>query len=115
MIPYKDVECGNFWIGLMERVYKHLHRITSVLLVVAIFLAGFVVGQINSTSQAQDGQFAIGDTEQAFQPVYEVFEAIQARYVDASEVDVPMLVDGAITGMIDSLEDPFSSYMSAES
>jgi carboxyl-terminal processing protease len=95
----------------MDRVNKHLHRITTVLLIVAIFLAGFVVGQINSVSQAQDGQLAIGDTEQAFQPVYEVFEAIQARYVDANEVDVPMLVDGAISGMIDSLEDPFSSYM----
>jgi carboxyl-terminal processing protease len=99
----------------MDTARKHQQKITTALLIVVIFLAGFVVGQMNTSTQAQDTQFAIGDTEQAFQPVYEVFEAIQARYVDANEVDVPMLVDGAIKGMIESLDDPFSSYMDATS
>lgn len=95
----------------MDSIRKYPQKITTILLIVIIFLAGFIVGQINSISHAQDGQFAIGDTEQAFQPVYEVFEAIQARYVDASDVDVPQLIDGAIKGMVEALDDPFSSYM----
>ena len=95
----------------MDAVRKHQQKIATILLIVTIFLAGFVVGQISTTTQAQDSQLAIGDTEQAFEPVFEVFEAIQSRYVDASEIDVPTLVNGAITGMVESLEDPYSSYM----
>lgn len=95
----------------MHRVHKHQQKLATALLIVTLFLAGFVVGQISSTTEAQDSQFAIGDTEEAFAPVFEVFESIQARYVDANDVDVPTLIDGAITGMIESLEDPYSSYM----
>ncbi|MDQ7024278.1 MAG: S41 family peptidase [Anaerolineae bacterium] len=95
----------------MDRVRKHQEKLATALLIVTIFLAGFVIGQISSITQAQDSQFAIGSTEQAFEPVYEVFESIRARYVNTNNVDVLTLIDGAITGMIESLDDPYSSYM----
>lgn len=81
---------------------------TGLVMFVGIFVAGFALGNMNSVQ-------AIGGTDEAFEPLFEVFEAIQDRYIDASDVNVPMLVDGAIAGMVDSLGDQFSGYLTPES
>jgi carboxyl-terminal processing protease len=99
----------------MELVRKHYQKISSALLLVVVFLAGYMVGGLStSTTQAQDVQ-AIGDVDEAFAPLFEAYEIIQARYVDAGLVDTETLVDGALAGMVDALGDPFSSYLDPES
>ncbi|MEM9952923.1 MAG: S41 family peptidase [Chloroflexota bacterium] len=94
----------------METVRKHHQKLSTALLLVVIFLAGYVVGGLNtSISEAQDG--VISDSEAAFTPLFETFQLIQTRFALDQDVPVDTLVNGAITGMIDSLEDPFSSYL----
>ncbi len=97
----------------MEFLRKHGNKISTALLLVAVFIAGFTFGNINTTSNAQE-PVAIGDTEQAFDPLFEAFDEIQARYVDSEEIDVPTLVNGAIDGMVDALDDQYSGYLSPE-
>lgn len=99
----------------MEHIRKHQQKISTVLLIVIVFLAGFVLGNQNSVSSAQNVAGAIGDVDQAFQPLFEVYDTIQSRYVDTEEVEVEQLVNGAITGMVESLGDPYSSYMDPDS
>lgn len=99
----------------MEHARKHRQKITTVLLLVTVFLGGFLLGNKSSISEAQDVPLVIGDTDEAFAPLFEVYETIQSRYVDADSVDVPTLIDGAITGMIESLGDPYSGYLDPQS
>jgi carboxyl-terminal processing protease len=87
---------------------KHANKIQTVALILAVFTLGFMVGNLNSVSRAQ----TMGDTDQAFQTIQEVYDIIKSRYVDADKVEVPALVDGALKGMVDSLGDQFSGYLS---
>lgn len=95
----------------MDFVRKYAQQIQTVVLVIAVFAAGFAFGNLSSISQAQ-GRIAISDTDEAFEPFWEAYGYIQTRYVDV--VDVPTLVDGAIAGMVESLGDQYSSYMDPE-
>lgn len=97
----------------MDALRKHAHKVQTVFLFVAFFATGFIVGNMNTVSEARPS-FTIGDTDTAFEPLWEAFNLIQSRYVDAGTVEVPQLVDGAITGMINSLGDQYSTYMSPQ-
>lgn len=98
----------------METVRKHHQKFSTALLLVVIFLAGYIVGGLNtSISEAQDN--AISDSDVAFAPLFETFQLIQNRFALDQDVPVDVLVNGAITGMIESLDDPFSSYLDPES
>lgn len=99
----------------MNQVRKQMPKISTVLMLIAVFLGGFLLGNQNTSSQAQDAPLAIGTTDEAFAPLFEVYETIQARYVDADSIDTPALVDGAISGMVEALGDPFSSYLDPSS
>lgn len=47
-----------------------------------------------------------------FEKLYTAYDQIQNQYFE--EVDRDVLVNGAINGMVDSLEDPYSDYMNEE-
>ena len=89
-------------------------------------LSGFVFGQFAShygyslpglTTQDTPGtpesalNLPATDREQLAAPFWEAWELVQKNYVD-QPVDQEKMMQGAIRGMIESLGDPFSSYMS---
>lgn len=47
-----------------------------------------------------------------FTKLYEAYESINENYID--EVDEKVLIEGAINGMVDSIGDPYSDYMTSE-
>jgi carboxyl-terminal processing protease len=51
--------------------------------------------------------------QQAWQPFWDVYDAIRTRY-PLGPVDRQTLVEGAIRGLVDSIGDPYSSYLSPE-
>jgi carboxyl-terminal processing protease len=73
----------------------------------ALFLSGFSLG---ARTAATPGTAA--DEAELFAPFWDTWDSITRSYV--GEVDRQELVQGAIDGMIDALDDPFSSYMSPE-
>ncbi|MCY3573215.1 MAG: S41 family peptidase [Chloroflexota bacterium] len=76
----------------------------SLLLVLLAFALGVAAGGRLPSSQAEN--------DPPFQPIREAFELIQSQYIDA--VAIGQLVEGALTGMVDSLGDEFSYYISPE-
>lgn len=94
----------------MKAYSKHVQRLQTVLLIVAVFTLGFIVGNLNTPSQAQ----GMGDKDQLFSAFEQAVDLIRSRYVDARDIELPALIDGAIKGMVDSLEDPFSGYLNAK-
>jgi carboxyl-terminal processing protease len=52
------------------------------------------------------------DEKKEFEKIEQVFDLIRTRYVE--EVDDEKLIEGAIQGMIETLDDPYSVYMDEE-
>jgi carboxyl-terminal processing protease len=71
----------------------------------ALFLSGYTLGQ----RQAGQPGTAAADAE-AFKPFWTTYHYIVDKYPLGS-VDRQTLVDGAIRGMVESLGDPYSSYL----
>ncbi|MCY3779946.1 MAG: S41 family peptidase [Chloroflexi bacterium] len=79
----------------------------SILMTLVVFALGFAAGTVSNSPTA-----ALTDTDQAFEPFWDAFSLIESRYVDQVEVEV--LVDGAIDGMVDALGDEHSGYIRPE-
>lgn len=65
-----------------------------------------------SDETAVSGVHAEMDSEAAMEKFAKAFEIILASYVEG--VDASQLVEGAITGMLETLDDPYSVYMDKE-
>ena len=74
----------------------------------ALFISGYTVGRQASSDPGTPTSDAA-----AFQPFWEAYHSINDRYA-GGEVDRTKLIQGAIRGMIQSLDDPFSAYLSSE-
>ena len=79
----------------------------SIALAISIFALGFAAGNLSSFRT-----IALTDTDEAFEPFWDAYSVIEARYVD--QVEVEQLVNGAIDGMVDSLGDDHSGYIRPE-
>ena len=74
----------------------------------ALFVSGFLVGQ---RSAEQPGTPVAA--EDGFQPFWDTYNTILKRYALGGE-DQQSLVRGAIKGMVDSLGDPYSAYLTPD-
>ena len=74
----------------------------------ALFMSGYSLGR-----QAAGDPGTPASEEQAFQPFWDTYHSISDRYA-LGAVDQVSVIQGAIRGMIDSLGDPYSAYLSAE-
>lgn len=91
--------------ALMGR-FQHL---ATAVVIVAVFLAGFAAGNLNVIGAAQGDTSVSPEVEEAFAPLWQVYNLIQRDYIDP--VDLETLVNGATTGMVEALGDQFSGYM----
>jgi carboxyl-terminal processing protease len=73
-----------------------------------LFMAGYSFGQ----RQAETPGTPVNQQE-AFKPFWDVYTAITKRYA-GGEVDDRAVIEGAIKGMIEALDDPYSSYLTSE-
>ncbi len=73
-----------------------------------LFLSGYTMGR-----HAASDPGTPASEETAFQPFWDTFHTIQDRYAGGT-VDQSTLIQGAIRGMIGSLDDPFSAYLTSD-
>jgi carboxyl-terminal processing protease len=74
----------------------------------ALFMSGYSMGRQGAVEPGTP----VGD-EEAFRPFWDTYHTIDDRYA-GGEVDRDALIQGAIRGMIESLEDPYSSYLTSD-
>jgi len=82
--------------------------IVAILAGSGLFLSGFALG----AQRASTPGTAVSD-QAAFQPFWDVYDAIHSDFA-LGPFDRETLVEGAIKGMIGSLDDPFSQYLSPD-
>lgn len=89
-------------------------RLIQTLLVIVIALGvGFLFGNVyTSTTRAQGGFDLPTEAEEEFEAFFQTYNLIQQQYIE--DIDNITLVNGAISGMVDSLDDRFSSYVDPE-
>lgn len=84
-----------------------------IVFILVVFAFGFVLGNQYTISYAQsNGDSLPEDVAPMFDSVYEAYNLIDEQYIDMPEPQV--LVDGAIRGMVESLDDPYSNYVDPE-
>ncbi len=85
-------------------------RIGKTLLVfIVVFAIGFAAGRLSQSNINAGERAAPSDSTAAFEPIWDAVSIIESRYVDPVGLDT--LVDGAIRGMVDALDDAHSGYI----
>ena len=74
----------------------------------ALFMSGYTMGRQTAVEPGTPRSEA-----DAFQPFWDTYHTIGERYA-GGDVDRGALIQGAIKGMIDALDDPYSSYMTSD-
>jgi carboxyl-terminal processing protease len=74
----------------------------------ALFVSGWTLGRQSALTPGTPS----GEAD-AFQPFWDTYRAVTERYA-GGEVDRKTLIEGAIKGMIGSLDDPYSQYLTSE-
>jgi carboxyl-terminal processing protease len=74
----------------------------------ALFLSGYTIGHDQGRTPGGD----VSD-QQAWEPFWSVYDAIRQRY-PLGPVDRQTLIEGAIRGLVESVGDPYSSYLSPD-
>ncbi len=98
----------------LQGIWERIKPLSISLLIVLVFVAGFVLGSQRNPLLAQGDTAAPPDAAKSFEPFWQVYNMIQSTYLDRDKVVDSKLVDGAIKGMVDTLGDQFSGYMDAE-
>ena len=74
----------------------------------ALFMSGYSVGR--DQGRAPGGSVSEGD---AWKPFWNVYDAVTTRYPLGS-IERSTLIEGAIRGLVESVGDPYSTYLSPE-
>lgn len=78
-----------------------------------LFVAGFLLGNQLLILQAQN-QLIPDEAQADLFVIYEQYQYIKDNYV-SQPVDMAVLIDGALSGMVDAIQDEYSGYMNPES
>ncbi len=90
-----------------------LTRLRTLCLLAAGALAlGLAVGCGSSSGSDETSGASTGDTAEILRPVLEAYDLLRQEYVNKGELTDEVLRAAAIRGMIEALDDPYSSYLS---
>ena len=94
-----------------ERTIRRLQLTT---LVVLVFAAGVFFGTQYTLAAAQNGQIRLSpEVEQQFEPLFEAYNLLDEEFIDP--IETAPLVDGALRGMIEAVDDSYTYYLDEES
>ena len=93
----------------MRKAMKVLVIALITVSVIAIsFAAGFGSSQVVTPSLSPE------DVPPELSRIWEAWAILSVEYVDKEALDPDILSEGAIKGMLDALDDPFTSYLDPE-
>lgn len=98
---------------------KKLNRFSNVLLVLALALFIFGAGyRLGEYTVSRKSTVSVNPTPERQSPnmqlFWQVWDLIQAKYADQSKVKPKQMLYGAIKGLVASLEDPYSYFLTPE-
>ncbi|MEO0561839.1 MAG: S41 family peptidase, partial [Chloroflexota bacterium] len=95
-------------MGLLVNLWRNSQGLRTTFLLVIVFTTGFLFGtQSDILASAQINLSA--EEEQEFEAFWQAYEVVRSQFLD--EVDTQAIVEGSISGMLDSLGDQYTGYM----
>ncbi len=93
--------------------HRTVDTVLTVIFALLLFVSGYWFGQTPYApiQLASRGNGTPADVSGSFEPFWEIWEAINADYY-TQPLDPDVLVEGAINGMLESLDDPNTAYLS---
>lgn len=99
----------------MKNLAKRLSNFFLIIAVsVVLFGSGYKLGQKNYFSSASGQAPAVKNKVSDFSLFWDVWDKVEAKYVDKKKIDVKKMYFGAIKGMVASLEDPYTFFLTPE-
>ncbi|AZU63021.1 S41 family peptidase [Neobacillus mesonae] len=91
--------------------YIHLKKFHFIML---LFLIVFLSAGITAVALSFGGEkvVTVGNERSEFNKLYDTFDTLKGKYY--TKTDDQKLINGAINGMVEALDDPYSDYMSQE-
>ncbi|HEB01506.1 MAG TPA: PDZ domain-containing protein, partial [Candidatus Portnoybacteria bacterium] len=85
----------------------------------AVFSAGLLIGQYISPSEESEEQVLINKEtvqpeEVDFNLFWDVWSLVEEKYADREDLDYQEMIYGAISGLVNSLGDPYSLFMTPQ-
>lgn len=95
-------------------ISRFASNLTVALMVIFGFLGGYLLGQSPAAPMQLFGATAVSSADVAeFEPFWEVWDLVHNQYL-RQPVDDTNLVKGAIDGMLATLDDPYTRYLSPQ-
>ncbi len=91
----------------------HISRLTTMLLLI-IGLMALVAACSSSSTTATPTPAAPKDVPEGLEPLWEVWENLHSQFYDQDQLSTDALVEAAIRGMLDALDDPYTAYLPEE-
>jgi carboxyl-terminal processing protease len=102
----------------MEKISKMKYISATVFFLILFFVFGVYVGNVNSGEAEEllgiSGKENTAISEIDFSPFWKVWQAIDKKYPEASKINGENRVYGAISGLVGSLNDPYSVFFTPE-
>jgi carboxyl-terminal processing protease len=92
---------------------KAMKNIGLVILMVCLFVIGFVSGRVFQGNKANTNIFT-SNKDVNLDLYWDVWNLMQNKYVDSSKVDDQNMVYGSIKGMVNSFDDPATVFLDPE-
>jgi carboxyl-terminal processing protease len=92
----------------------------AILTLTAVFFVGYSLGLRNFHPELQNGRIVFQNQNPPrdqivnFQLFWDVYDTIQKNYYDKSKINGDKLLTGAIQGMVGSLGDPYTAFLSSQ-
>ena len=77
----------------------------------ALLIAGCAFFGASNAADESPGRAALADLPPEFAKLGEVWELLEREHIDADSLDAAAAANGAIRGMLDSLDDPHAGYL----
>jgi carboxyl-terminal processing protease len=106
-VPPTPVQTGSSG-GARGPILAMAMVLVAVLAGGALFMSGFLVGQRNAEQPGTPTT-----AQDSFQPFWDTYDTIIKRFAGGT-VDREAMIRGAIKGMVDSLGDPYSAYLTPD-
>jgi carboxyl-terminal processing protease len=95
------------------KIAKHTHKITNLLLVaslgVLLFGSGYKLGEYKRTGVISQSSTNTRNID--FAMFWKVWDTVEKKYVDKKKVDPKKMYYGAIKGLVASVEDPYTFFL----
>ena len=104
---------------LIKKIKKYYFIFITIILIATAFITGFYFGKFQQPRITPSDTIIInkdlGQPETVdFSLFWQVLKSLEENYVDKDKIDYKEVLYGAISGMTESLEDPYTVFMKPE-